>query len=550
MRLFPAVLLLVPAIASADDRRCLGVTFTPSPDLQIVAWIEQGTPGASTYLDTIYITQQTGTFGLGNRPGRFDFNTGPNWPYGRRITTFPVWSHRNQQQFPVVMFQNDFLPDNVTPFEDPDHCFMVTGAEYNGCGENNLSHGFDQSSREQHYCRPLLEHELGWDTATCATQPFSDKGRFSLTKTTGYPPRADLTRLTPDSPSVSMYKQMNPYDAVSQPTPIGGMSATAPWPVPTTLPDGNYVLFVEVAKERDFNNTYTAAAYPSPPGLNYGDYGVPYRGQPSVIYTVPFTIAANSTTASTMTYAGHGDPDGLVGDIIVDSTIETGVPGSGASRLQLVSDNTTMYRLRVDVTPNVGASLPGTPGDFQPVTIGGSTATLSFVAPGVGATHARVSGYDIRIRAGDEMTAANFIDSTPVTAHVTPDDAGAIQDLDLTGLLPETDYWVGIRAYDGCKNNGDIAIIKITTAARTSGAVDACFVATAAYGTVMANDVELLRHFRDSMLQKTVLGELSTEAYYTFGPLVAGVVGESDLLRASARDVLAPIIARVRALAF
>ena len=50
-------------------------------------------PRAGDYIDTIYITQQTGTFGLGNRPGRFDFNSGPHWPYGRRITTFPVWSH-------------------------------------------------------------------------------------------------------------------------------------------------------------------------------------------------------------------------------------------------------------------------------------------------------------------------------------------------------------------------------------------------------------------------------------------------------------------------
>src|SRR4029077_16159621 len=112
------------------------------------------------------------------------------------------------------------------------------------------------------------------------------------------------------------------------------------------------------------------------------------------------------------------------------------------------------------------------------------------------------------------------------------------------------DYWIGVQAFDKCRNASPIAIAKITTADRQSGAVSACFVATAAYGTAMANDVELLRHFRDAMLQSTVIGELAVETYYTFGPAVAGVVGESDLLRASARDVLVPIIRRVRGLSF
>jgi hypothetical protein len=154
------------------------------------------------------------------------------------------------------------------------------------------------------------------------------------------------------------------------------------------------------------------------------------------------------------------------------------------------------------------------------------------------------------VRATDEMTQDNFASSMPVTAKVTPEDPGHLQTFDLDGLLPETDYWIGIRAYDGCHNGGDVAITKVTTAARVSGAVDACFVATAAYGSIMANDVETLRHFRDSLLRTNALGELGVEAYYTFGPAVAGVVGESDALRATAREALRPLIERVRRLAF
>ena len=106
---------------------------------------------------------------------------------------------------------------------------------------------------------------------------------------------------------------------------------------------------------------------------------------------------------------------------------------------------------------------------------------------------------------------------------------------------------MGIRAFDDCRNTGDIQMTSFKTPARAIGEVDACFVATAAYGSVMAADVQMLRHMRDSVLRKSVLGELAIETYYTFGPAVAGVVGESELLRATAREALEPIVRFVRA---
>jgi len=209
-----------------------------------------------------------------------------------------------------------------------------------------------------------------------------------------------------------------------------------------------------------------------------------------------------------------------------------------------------MYRVKVDVSPNSPTEVPAQPAQFVATDINSAGMSLSFVAPGVGTQQLRVSGYEVRVRAGTELTATNFADSMPVTAKVTPEDAGHLQTFDLTGLLPETDYWVGIRAYDGCHNNGALAITKITTDARVNGSVDACFVATAAYGSLMANDVEMLRHFRDSKLRSNAIGEFGVEAYYTFGPLVANIIGESDVLRTSARDVLRPFVERIRKLSF
>ena len=57
----------------------------------------------------------------------------------------------------------------------------------------------------------------------------------------------------------------------------------------------------------------------------------------------------------------------------------------------------------------------------------------------------------------------------------------------------------------------------------------------------------MLRRLRDSVLRKTVLGELAIEAYYTFGPAFSGMIGESELLRSTAREALAPIVRYARA---
>ena len=537
--------LVAPLVAAAPvhaGEQCMNVSvdFTPTDSLQIVAWVETA---AGEYQATVYMTAKTGVYGLGNRPGRFDFNSGPYpnpalgiddmWPYGRRITTFPVWAHRHGKTFEAVIFQDE--------------------------AEDNLSHSFSDSSAEHlPYCRPMSADGNGqcwssadkmmWDTGTCATQVFTDKGKLSPTLTSLYPPRADLMRdPSIDSPSVDLYAEKNPFDGVSRATPQGGMPTEIRWPVPKDLPAGDYVMWIETSKEFDFNATYNATSYP-PPVVSYAACGKPYRGQPSIVYKVPFTISETATEASTAEYVGYGDPDGDDGTIRPpDATITTDTPGSGALRFQLVSDG-DMYRVRVKATPELDFADPDMPTGLAVADVTSAKATLEFVEPGDDGTTGRVASYEIRIRANSELTEANFADSMQVVANVMPAGPGNVATVELTGLLPETEYWVGIRAYDDCFNESPLAITKLTTAERVVGEVDACFVATAAYGSLMANDVELLRRTRDLMLRRTVLGELFVTSYYTFGPPVAGVIGESDLLRASARSVLAPIIAWVRAL--
>jgi hypothetical protein len=491
----------------------LGTPIKTPP--QMVAWLETPT---GTFVDTVYITQQTGTFGLGNRPGQFDFNSGPMWPYGRRTTVFPVWAHRHRHDFRQVVFQDGI--------------------------DGNLSHVVGQSSHEVHYCLPLRSDESKWadaDAGTCASVVYTDKGRFSTQKSL-YPPRADLSRdLAKDSSDVDTYGTVNPFDAISQATPPLDQPATASWSIPPSVMPGEYVLWVEVSREFDHNATYSVAAYPAPPISSFREWGQPYRGQPSIVYKVPFTLATTTTIATTSDYVGYGDPTGATGTLRPpDATITTNVRGSGAQRLDVSQSG---YRIRVTAHAEPDFAPPSEPTHPEIVGVTSRSATVSFVAPGDDGLVGRAKRYEVRVAVGGQpITDATFADATLVDTGMVPDQPGTAQAFDLSGLLFETDYTVAFRAYDDCENAGPLVSLAFRTAERASGEVDYCFVATAAYGSALASDVELLRRFRDLALRQSVLGELAVEAYYTFGPALAGAIGESDVLRATARAVVAPFV--------
>jgi hypothetical protein len=537
-------LAMLSVRADAADRCVnLAVKFTPTDSLQTVVWVEKAD---GTYVGTAYITAKTGHYGMGNRPGRMDFNSGPPpnpamgiddmWPYGRRTTTFPVWAHRHGHTFPAVVFQDGF--------------------------EDNLSHSIHISSRETMppYCRPVSfdgnpqcwdeKDKVIWDTGSCATTVMTDKGKLSPTITSLYPPRADLVRdVFYDSPDVTMFAQLNVFDSVSRATPAGGTPTEASWSLPASADAGDYVIYVETSKAWDFNGTYNQASYP-PPMVSYSSCGLPYRGQPSVVYRVPITVGNDVVTASSTDYVGYGDPGGDTGTLHApDSTITIDTPGSGALRLQLVSDN-GMYRVRVVSTPQDDFVPPAAIAGLEAIEVTGYTATLSFVEPGDDGVVGRTGRYEVRMRASVPLTAENFAASTLVTTSLSPVAPGNVGTFELSGLLPETEYWIGIRAVDDCDNPGPIEILRFTTPEQIATEVDACFVATAAYGSVLAGEVGMLRRVRDTVLARSVLGELAIETYYTFGPAVAGAVRESELLRASARAVLEPLVRFVGRLVF
>jgi hypothetical protein len=75
-----------------------------------------------------------------------------------------------------------------------------------------------------------------------------------------------------------------------------------------------------------------------------------------------------------------------------------------------------------------------------------------------------------------------------------------------------------------------------------AGGGGGCFIATAAYGSPVAREVQLLREFRDRNLLPYVPGRLLVALYTTLSPPLARAIAQSHALRGLVRIVLRPVL--------
>ncbi len=69
-----------------------------------------------------------------------------------------------------------------------------------------------------------------------------------------------------------------------------------------------------------------------------------------------------------------------------------------------------------------------------------------------------------------------------------------------------------------------------------------CFIATAAYGSPLANEVSSLRIFRDRYLVTNKAGKLFLRLYYRFSPRIADSIRNHHFLKAYVRTALKPFV--------
>lgn len=75
-----------------------------------------------------------------------------------------------------------------------------------------------------------------------------------------------------------------------------------------------------------------------------------------------------------------------------------------------------------------------------------------------------------------------------------------------------------------------------------SGGGGGCFIATACYGSPMADEVKTLCAFRDQYLLTDPIGQSLVRFYYGISPTVADFIREKEYLRAIVREFLRPIV--------
>jgi hypothetical protein len=76
----------------------------------------------------------------------------------------------------------------------------------------------------------------------------------------------------------------------------------------------------------------------------------------------------------------------------------------------------------------------------------------------------------------------------------------------------------------------------------SGGGSGPCFIATAAFGTPMASEVNVLREFRDRALLPHNAGRVAVAAYNWLGPALARVIARSETLKGLVRAGLRPLI--------
>ncbi len=542
--LLTALLVALPPVGvaqAAEDDVLVELHFSPVADAQVAIWIEDA---QGNFIQDVFVTQATGSLGIGNRPGRWDFLSSWRFPYGPRTGVLPVWAHARGRTYPELVFHDDDTADQ----------------ESLGWHENT-------SSPEPYFCRPLADAEhqtISTDTMTCPSPAVfqSDKGRFS-SGTSVYPPRNDLTTFEDehDSADVPSLSTLNDLDAITGATPMGGRPELITTVVPAALLDaGPLVAKIEINLEHDENPDWDF----SRDGDHFVDprlasFGIEYLGQPSVVYAVTFDPSATAFTG-TDAYAGYGELDGTSGQINPpDASIST-IDGSGADRLPLYTLNGETFRFGVfshgpgtsDTPPPTGGwgactltQLPPIPSvELEPIDF--DTVRVHFTIPEQ-TTNAEIPNVLLYYRQGDmelsDDNAGSAIQQIPSPDQCSgPFLPGEAAWCDVTELFGNYDYQIGVGYEDDCGNSSGLVASQVTTPAQEFAQVEGfCFVATAAWGAPWASRVQALRWFRDIYLQSNPMGRAFVGFYYHVSPTLARSIARVPLARAIARVVLEPV---------
>jgi K319L-like, PKD domain len=139
-------------------------------------------------------------------------------------------------------------------------------------------------------------------------------------------------------------------------------------------------------------------------------------------------------------------------------------------------------------------------------------------------------------QAASDPIAVTLSDQTAVNPSFTAP-SGLSQDTTLTFNLVVNDGHV-----DSPMDSVVITVTLSNSANGGGGGGGGCFIATAAYGSLLEPHVNILRELRDRFLIESSIGKAFANLYYKYSPPIADFIAKHEILQAAVRLSLLPLI--------
>ncbi len=182
-----------------------------------------------------------------------------------------------------------------------------------------------------------------------------------------------------------------------------------------------------------------------------------------------------------------------------------------------------VYDTNSNQDPSTDTTTPST------TTTGSTTTTTSTSTSGTGTTTTTGSTPTIFPKSG------SFVYKIVRSGHTEDGKGTGAYDSDIQEITPNTLYYV--RAYAVLSDDTVIYGNQVTF--KTN---DACFIATAAFGSLLDGHVTILREFRDQFLMVSGVGQQLVGMYYGLSPRIADFISHHETLRTVVRVFLMPLV--------
>ena len=488
------------------------------------------------FVDTLMVTNMTAARGIGNRPGVSNFLSGPLFPYGKRSMALPIWAHARGKLYDTVVMQDG--------------------------RETWLGFHESLSSGEPYYCRPLRAQEINVDAITCPTRFTSAKGKLDSSTTSYYPPRNDLTTFS--NGDCDMIGGVYPGCAASATELRGAERSRCGRGGDAAL---RRAVHGHVDNPDDASRRRLRAARRGEQGIRQQR-----RPHPPVVHgSAALRLRAHEQLRPA--FGGlpradshrHGAGSGRRGHHVADCRIQR---LDGRQRR-----DQRARRDHLDRRSRIGRRAPARDLDRRRHRPGARPGAALRIDDGMhaaaacarhrvrgrgrqGRAHRHVGGRHLQER-GVRRRLAPSRATRFATAKATHDGRG-VRGSDPRAPGHARRAWLDrdadpdwAQARDPLRGRGargrhlraDVAARagRLRDTATPFKQIEGCFVATAAWGSALASQVEALRRARDHARSGNAMAAVAVDLYYRAGPPAAAVLRRSDTARAAVRMLLSPV---------